>query len=279
MAEDALGVYVYCVLPGDAGVSLDDLGGVDPRHRVRAVGHAGISALVSGVSLAEFGAEPLKRNLNDLQWVEPVARAHQHVLDRALAAATVVPLRLCTVYNDEDGVRAMLEREHDVLASSLARLAGRQEWGIKLIVDPQLVRDTARRRAAESAAASPGESSGAGHAYVSRLRRDRVARDEAQRMTREAARTLHRGLAAHAAGAKILRNPPRELSGGDGETVFNGAYLVDRERATEFRAVATDLGEHHSPHGMRVEITGPWPPYSFVGERTDERRSSRAGVR
>jgi hypothetical protein len=277
MAELSLGSYVYCVVAGDASPAVADVRGVDPEHGVRVVRHRGMTALASSVPLTEFGAEPLKRNLNDVQWLERTARAHQGVVSRALAAGTTVPLRLCTVCSDDAGVREMLDREHDSLAAALARLAGREEWGVKLIGDPREVRDAARQRASRGndLAASPGS----GRAHLDRVRRDRVAREEVQRIARNAAQAVHRELRSQAAAARALRAPPRELSGESGALVLNGAYLVDRDRAAEFRALATELGERQRAHGMRLEITGPWPPYSFVGDTTDEREPSRARVR
>ena len=264
MAEAA---YVYCVLGGAADV--DDIEGVDSRHTVHAVRHRGLTALASAVPLDEFGAEPLKRNLNDMQWLERTARAHQRVLDRALALGAIVPLRLCTVYSDEAGVRAMLEREHDVLAATLERLAGRDEWGAKLIGNPRALREGAEDP-------GPTATPGSGHAYVASVRRDRRIRDEVRRAARQVAQDVHRALGEHAVATRVLRKPPRELSGDAGELLLNGAYLVDRKRAAEFRAVATDLDERHRARGLRLELTGPWPPYSFVA---DDRERARADVR
>jgi hypothetical protein len=268
MAEGPLGTYVYCVTAGETSRSLEGPPGVDPRFTVRAIRQADIAALASAVPLSDYGAEPLKRNLNELPWLERVARAHQRVLDGALKQATIVPLRLCTVFEDDAGVEAMLEREHPVLAGALARLAGRQEWSVKLIAAPRGARDRAGEDAPQS-----------GRAYVDRLRRDRAARTDAQRVARAAAQELHRGLASYAVAGRVLRKPSRELSDDGGELVLNGAYLVQAERVAEFRAAATELGNRHSAGGLRVEITGPWPPYSFVAEPTDERRQSGAGVR
>jgi hypothetical protein len=121
--------------------------------------------------------------------------------------------------------------------------------------------------------------SGSGHAYVARLRRDRAARDDAQRIARETARAIHHGLVEQAAGAKILRRPTRELAPDADQLVLNGAYLVDTERASEFRALAEELGKRHCPEGMRIEITGPWPPFSFIAQPADERQPSRADLR
>jgi hypothetical protein len=194
------------------------------------------------------------------------------VLDGALKEATIVPLRLCTVFEDDARVEAMLERRHDVLAGALARLAGRQEWSVKLLAAPP---GTRGRAGSETSGGEPPS----GRAYVDRLRRDRAARSDAQRTARAAAREIHRGLAAHAVAARVLRKPARELSGDGGELVLNGAYLVDAGRVDAFRAAVTELGDRYGSGGLRLEITGPWPPYSFVAEPTDERIRSGAGVR
>ena len=45
--------------------------------------------------------------------------------------------------------------------------------------------------------------------------------------------------------------------------VLNGAYLVPDARAEEFRALVDDLAARHRDHGLRFEVTGPWPAYNF----------------
>ena len=282
MADGALGAYAYCVMAGDARPALEGVAGVDPARPPRVLRRSDLAAVAGDVALSDFGAAPLKRNLEDVRWLERIARAHEAVLDRALQAGTVVPLRLCTVFADEAAVLAMLDRERAALQAALARLEGRAEWGVKLIADPSAVRAAAGgppaeparsagasgERAAEAPdrAGAPGPP-GSGHAYLARKRRDRLAREEARRVAHEAARTVHAGLGAQAAAATVLRPPPRELSGEAGELVLNGAYLVDRERGGQFRALAERIGEGQRRRGLRLEVTGPWPPYSFAGDR------------
>jgi hypothetical protein len=49
--------------------------------------------------------------------------------------------------------------------------------------------------------------------------------------------------------------------------LLNGAYLVDDDRTDEFAdAVAAQDGAHR---GIRLELTGPWPPYSFSTMEAD----------
>src|SRR5436305_1866120 len=108
-------------------------------------------------------AEAMRQSVEDLQWLENNARTHEYVLDSIRERATVVPMRLCTIYRTEDSVREMLAREGDFLADALTRLAGRTEWGVKIFLnaaDARPARDSsgARELADQLTEAGPGES-------------------------------------------------------------------------------------------------------------------------
>lgn len=76
-----------------------------PVHLVEA---RGLAAIVSSVPEAEFGEEGFKDQLEDLGRLEVIARTHHGVVDALFRAVTVLPLRLATVYRDDERVAAML---------------------------------------------------------------------------------------------------------------------------------------------------------------------------
>jgi hypothetical protein len=53
------------------------------------------------------------------------------------------------------------------------------------------------------------------------------------------------------------RNPVRTE-----DTMLNGAYLVDGDVIGEFMETVATLDR--STASIRLEVTGPWPPYSFA---------------
>jgi hypothetical protein len=224
-----------------------------------------LAAIVSRVPLADFAAAPLRENLNDLPWLERVARAHEAVLDAALGHSTIVPLRLCTIYESEQSVREMLEREHDSLAQALDALAGRQEWGVKLIVDSDSLAEAARSRSAEASALEDelGARTGGG-AYMLRRRLERQVRDLVDSLGAELAEQVHTQLRDRTSDAVVLPPQNAELSGHEGRMLLNGAYLVDAERVDGLRELISELEERHRALGARIELTGPWPPYNFL---------------
>ncbi|HEY1593372.1 MAG TPA: GvpL/GvpF family gas vesicle protein [Solirubrobacteraceae bacterium] len=263
-AEQGELLWAYCVLRasdrqphGVAGVG--GAGGVEP------VQAAGLVALVGRVPRAEFGAESLQRNLNDLGWLERVARAHEAVLEQALAMSTIVPMRMCTLYENADSVRRMLEREQEALTRALETLDGRREWGVKMLADPARLMESARRKSADASALEPElETRGEGGAYLLRRRLERELRELADSLAAEVAAQVHARLQDWAIDAVTRPAQNRELSGHEGEMLLNGAYLVDADRIDELRRLIGDLEVQHRELGVRIELTGPWPPYNFV---------------
>ena len=257
-------LWAYCVSRSAEPLPLD-VDGVASGARVERVEAGDLSALVSRVPIAEFGAAPLRENLNDLAWLERVARAHEEVLERALEQSTLVPLRLCTIYESEQNVREMLEREHDTLAHALDALAGREEWGVKLIADVDRLAEAARSRSTEAAALEDelGARTGGG-AYMLRRRLERHVREMVDSLAAEVADEVHTRLRDWASDAVIRPPQNPELSGHEGQMLLNGAYLVEAERVEGLRELVAELEERHRPLGARIELTGPWPPYNFV---------------
>jgi hypothetical protein len=270
MTEARLGCYVYCVVRQEEQPSLTGLSGVDPDFGIEEVTHGDLSALVSGVRLEEFGAEALKRNLEDLDWVERTARAHDAVIGRALEADTLVPLRLCTIFIDEDHVREMLERERESLLDALDRLRGRAEWSVKVLVDSGKLEEAVRERTRASSGAGGAGTESPGRAYFATKKADRSLREEADAIAAAATEDAHSRLQHQAAAVTLLRPQNPKLSGRSGQMLLNGAYLVERSRAEEFAALVNELRDRHREIGLDFDLSGPWAPYNFVPGERDE---------
>ena len=260
--DEAPAYYVYGITRAGGPGLPDETPGVDAGHPAELVEHEELAAIVSRVTLAEFGEAQLHENLNDVGWLEDTARAHEEVLDKALSRMTVVPLRLCTIYRSEGQVQEMLSAERDVFADALRRLEGKTEWGVKLIAEPGAI----ERAAGIAAGAAGDEEAGAsaGAAYMGQRRREAVLREAADAIAEDWAEAVHERMAAHASEALLnpLQNP--DVSGHVGEMLLNGVYLVEDREADEFRHAVDELADEYRERGADVQLTGPWPPYNFV---------------
>ncbi|MBM0229372.1 GvpL/GvpF family gas vesicle protein, partial [Micromonospora sp. ATA51] len=144
--ETGTGVWLHGVTADVDPATLSGITGMDGAP-VRPVRAAGLTAVVSAAPLAEYGEAALRRNLEDLAWLERAARTHHTVVDALSRAGAVVPARLATVHRDDDRVARVLTERRDEFSATLARLTGREEWGVKGYVVPG-ARPARRRRPA-----------------------------------------------------------------------------------------------------------------------------------
>jgi hypothetical protein len=252
--------WVYAVGRDDASPEPGALAGVADAP-VRVVLQDGLAALVSPVPLPEFGEEMLTESLNDLAWLEEVARAHQRVIDAAFERGPVVPLRLCTIYESDEGVRELLREDRRRFGELLDALDGREEWSVKLFVDPERLEAEA---GVDGEHGSSEAELGAGGAYLARRKADRSARAAADQLAGELAEEVHARLQDWASDAAVGRPQNPELSGHSGQMLLNGAYLVESERSENFAQLVEELQGRYARVGARLEISGPWPPYNFI---------------
>ena len=227
--------------------------------------------------LAEFGEEPLRSNLNDLDWLERVARAHERVLEAVLAAGTIVPLRLCTIYENEASVRRMLQDERESLGHALELLDGRQEWGSSC---SRTARSSCRPRKRAAMSLPPRRASPKAAAYMLRRRQERQLREAADGLAAEVAEDVHARLQGWATDAVTRPPQNRDLSGHEGDMLLNAAYLVPADRVDGMRELVAQLEKRHQPLGVRLELTGPWPcTTSYRRRRRDDRMSTTIAER
>ncbi|MBF6163519.1 GvpL/GvpF family gas vesicle protein [Streptomyces gardneri] len=256
---DGLGVWLYAVTSSrNSAQGLSELTGV-AGEPVRSVVSNDLAAIVGSVPLEVFGEQPLRRHLEDLDWLEGTARAHDAVVSALVRRGPTVPLRLATVFLDDDRVRELLDERRADFAAALALVSGRTEWGVKAYGD----RAALTAAVAEARAASEGNAKGAGAAYLARRRAQLSAQETVERDAAERAEQIHTRLVHHAAAGRRQALTDPALSGRRDWLVLNGTYLVDDDRADDFAAAVTALGEEFP--GIRLELTGPWPPYSFAG--------------
>ncbi|MEU6326491.1 MULTISPECIES: GvpL/GvpF family gas vesicle protein [unclassified Streptomyces] len=260
MTTETTVTYAYAVAQdpdGSLEEALTGLPGVadGPVHLVRAGDRGEVVVAVGAVPERDFEESALRAHLEDLDWLESVARAHHRVIEALAARTTVLPLRLATVYLDDARVRQMLDTRQEAFAERLSDLAAHTEWGVKIYVEAP----AATGRPAEPPAdadLSPGR------AYLSHRKAQRHAREDAYRDAEEVARRVEDAARGYAVDRVQHRVQQGELARGPGENVINDAYLVPLEHGESFRAEVTRAAEGSS--GVRVEVTGPWAPYSFA---------------
>jgi hypothetical protein len=241
-------VWLYAVRLGGAD-RVPAGPGVDGEHP-RLVAEGPLVAVVGTVREEEFDEAALARAMEDLGRIERLARAHHAVIVEAAADLPTAPLRLATVYRDDEAVGRMLRERAAEFGTVLERVRDRREWGVKVYVDAK----------PDAPAEEPAPTGNPGTAYLLRRRAARDRGAQARERARAVADRIDDTLAEVAAGAHRMKPQDARLSGREQEMVLNATYLVDVADEEEFRAALAAVGAD----GATVELTGPWPPFSFA---------------
>lgn len=250
-----------------------------PGHRgggdVRFLPVDELVAVVQDVPAHEFSEETLTERLADRGRLETYARAHHGVVAAAARHAATVPLPLATIYRGDERARAAVRESAGRFRTALDRVGGRVEWGVKVYAASDAPPGPAAGAtpAAASGEAPPADRREAGRAYLNRVRGRNQQRERRQEEAHLAADSTHRALSDLSVAARRLRAHSPEVSGEQRPQVLNAAYLVDGRSDGVVPAAVERLRAQPWAQHARIEVTGPWVPYSFadIGGADDER--------
>ena len=242
--------YLYAITRGSDPASIADVTGLGGA-RLEVVEHRGLVAVVSEVDLDEYGEEPLRQNLESIEWLEEVARVHDSVVHAVTALGPTAPLRLATICLDDQGVRRRLDEWYFALEQILDRVEGRMEWSVKVF-------------APEARAAAPVAAGGSlgGADYLRQKRAATEARAHADEVAARVGDEVHDTLSSVSVASRRLQPQDPRLTGRPGTMLLNGAYLIEKSDGDAFKTRVAALAE--SNDSVEISCVGPWPPYSFA---------------
>jgi len=249
--------YLYCVAHGRRAPSLGraprGLPGTGPL-RVLDAGD-GLWLVVTEAPLDRYGSAPVEKRLRDLDWVAACATAHEAVVEHVARTATTIPLKLFTLFATEARALAHIARLRPALERTVQRVAGREEWGVRVHLDEARARRLERERVTRATA---GVTSGTRFLLVKKHTQQAVR--EALARGRGDVDATFESLARAADDAR--RRAPDAVDGG--RLVLDAAFLVPPRRLAAFKRAARAQAGQLARHGYTLTLSGPWPPYNFV---------------
>jgi len=244
IAQPETAKYVYGVVRSE-GASSPKGAGIDGAP-VGVVSHGSVAALTSDVpgDFLEAGRQELL--------------AHTRVLEEAMEASVVLPMRFGVVMPDEETVRdRLLAPFAETLEAQLQEMDGKVEVTIKGIYDEEAILREAiseSREISELREAIRDKPEAA--TYYERIRLGELIAE---------ALDDRRGAAAPQI---IDRLAPLAVDVRTGEPVHermavNASFLVERARLGDFDRVVDQIGAEQA-NRVQLKYTGPLPPHSFV---------------
>jgi hypothetical protein len=241
---------------------------VDGQHPVSVRACGQIGAVLSEVELGEFCGETAEACLEDLAWLGPRVCRHEAVIEEVMRQTPVLPARFATLFTSPDSVEQSVLEHREAITGFFARLGDQQEWAVKGLLD----RAGSLRKLGAAEAPAPSAAPGARYFQEKRIKAQ-VEKDFNLRL-KEFCRRAAAALGAHPDEFRERKVLAPAADAEDAEIVLNWAFLVAPAALDDFRLRLERLNAGEGFPGLRLELTGPWPPYSFAPRLSSNTRST-----
>jgi hypothetical protein len=243
------GKYIYCLIDFKEGESEKNFGPLGMGQRgdeVRSTSYKDVGAVISN--------SPIKKY--------PVCRENCLTHERAIETVmkegfTILPVRYCTIAEDEEQVKKILKRDRQRFKDLLSKMINKVELGLKAIFDENLIYQDLLAKNKEI-----------------RLWKEELMNRSPEKTYRERAelgRMVETALNREKEKAKNLTLRTLEGIAEDyvvndnyGERMFlNASFLVDRNKEGVFNKKVDELNEKLG-EGVKLKYVEGLPPFNFV---------------
>jgi hypothetical protein len=262
-------LYAYAIVPAaiatKAASTHPPLGLSDAPVTIETEGEVG--ALVSALTDVEADPDQIAARSGDLSWLGDRAAAHDRVVTWASDQGPAIPLPPFSLFNDAESVRRMLHERAPQLSAIFKRLGNAREYTVRLFrVDDELGPALAKLSPAIAELEARLATAAPGQRYLLERKREKeravAQRDVADRIVQEMLGNLSHLATATSVGPLPDTGAP---AGGSGSAVLNASFLVAPDATRRFQTTIAGFVNRYGSSGFRVEFTGPWPAYHFVG--------------
>ncbi|MBU1162480.1 MAG: GvpL/GvpF family gas vesicle protein [Proteobacteria bacterium] len=234
--------------------------GVDGRTPLFLHRFSDITAVISSIVLDQFCGPSAESRMQDIAWVGPHAFRHEAVVEEAMRLSPVLPARFGTIFSSLKSLENLLKIHHNKILRFLDHVADKEEWSVKGYIDSKKTKkklyDQALAGETEGLAAlSPGV-----RYFQTKRIRNKMDKQLNSRL-KEVVKGIGEALNTNASDFYQRKLLSRDATGKD--MIMNWAYLIPRDSVPDFCVQVDRMNANHHHEGLSLELSGPWPPYSF----------------
>lgn len=239
------GKYIYCIIEADRFISFGPFGIGDRGDELYTTCFNDIAAVVSNALITNYCAS--RENL----------LAHEKAIEEVMKDYAVLPVRFCTIAEDEEKVRKILETDREIFKELLNKMKDKKELGIKAIfkegaVYQQILEkyEDIRRCKEAIASKSPSET------YYQRMAIGKMVEEALEKEKEIFKADILGALLPLAVEVKVNSNYGERM-------ILNSAFLVERQKEQEFDQKIRVLDNRYSDK-VQFKYVGVVPPFNFV---------------
>ena len=217
---------------------------IDGSGQIEAVRCEQYLCWISRVPKTGF-ADQISERMQDLEWLAAASLRHERAVAEISAKLPSLPARFATVFLNESSLTKHVTERTEAIRAAFRRVADADEWGVKVfalaqpktgaVTPPASGSEYLKRKAAQMQP-KPGKLDADIRRFVDEL--DALA---------------------------VASTPGGKASAGQPGLTWHGSILVRKQDRSRLESLLRRYARSWKDL-RRIDCSGPWPPYSFVGE-------------
>jgi len=270
MSNGVKGLYLYGICPS---VKIKNLSDKDTSKgigggKVFRILYQDIEAIIGEISLKEFGSEEIQRKAaEDLEWIKDKALTHERVIEIAMnnSDGLIIPMKFGMIFKDRESLISSLKKNYLKFKGLFKNLQGKEERSVKTYCKFELFENEIKKKSPIiQGKLEEIKSLSVGRQYFLKEEINEMVKREARNSVNNYIPLFLEKLKELVEELKENKILGKELTQRNDSMVFNGAFLVKKERVDKFQKEIQKLQSEYKKIGFTFESSGPWPPYNFV---------------
>lgn len=241
------GKYIYCIIGINETKTFGPIGIGERGDEVYTICFNGIAAVASNSPIKRYSVS--REN----------AMAHEKAIEEVMKEHTVLPVRFCTITEDEEKIKRILEKEYNRFIGLLKDMEDKKELGLKAMFKEGIIykyilekyKDI--RVLKEKLMALPAEK-----AYYQRMEIGEMVEDALQKEREIYKKNILNILSPLAVKVKINHGYDKWMI-----LILNSAFLVEKNKEAEFDQKVQELDAKYGDK-IKFKYIGTLPPFNFV---------------
>lgn len=255
------GILVYCIAkePDDAITQINGMDGINKLYMIES---QGLYAVVSDVGLDEYGEENMAEKGEDIEWLKERATIFMDIILKINAVVSIIPMKFLTIFTTEDRVKEIINDNLEQFLHNFDKITNRQELSVKIYCDDKKYKEKVMGEEISNFEKTlAGKPKGA--AFFLKKKFEGELDDKIQTKICNIADKFASSITQFAVEMKSNKLLAKEISGITTPMILNCAYLVSDEQKDQFLDAVDEQKNDYEESGFLIEVSGPWPPYSF----------------
>ena len=220
---------------------------------------------VKNVSENEFSEDNIKKNLSNEAWLDKQVRDHISVIGKIMETETVLPFNFGTIYKSEESLKQFVDKYHVDFFKTLKYLENKEEWSVKIYCDKiKIIENISILSKNISDIESQIISSSPGKSYILGKKKNEIIAKEINDIYNSCSRQIFTKLKTVGEEYRLNTLLSNDVSGRDEDMIVNATFLIKNENIENLENISDQLIIEYKNIGLILELTGPWPPYTFI---------------